>query len=180
MKFVETPLAGLLVIELDRLVDERGFFARAYCEDEFAARGLHTSWPQMNVSFNEKAGTLRGMHFQRSPHEEPKIVRCTRGRILDVAVDLREASPSLHRWFGVVLDAEERNALYIPAGFAHGFQTLEPACEVTYQMGEKYRAEAGDGLRWDSPAIGIGWPLPAPTLSSRDAALPQLVPLRQA
>lgn len=169
MKFVETPLAGLFVIEIERRADDRGFFARTYCEDEFAARGLHTRWPQTNISFNERAGTLRGMHFQRAPHEEPKLVRCTRGRIFDVAVDIREASPTKHRWFGVELNESARNAMYIPIGFAHGFQTLVPGCEVSYQMGTTYQPEAAGGLRWNDPTLAIEWPLAHPTVSPRDA-----------
>jgi dTDP-4-dehydrorhamnose 3,5-epimerase len=174
MKLVATPLPGLLRIEPEPHTDARGLFARIYDESLFAAHGLPTRWPQWNLSHNVRRGTLRGLHFQRAPHEEPKIVRCSRGRIYDVAVDLRADSPTYLRWLGLELDADSRIALYIPPGFAHGFQTLTDDAEVSYHMGDAYHPELADGVRWDDPAFGISWPLPNPILSPRDAAFPDL------
>ena len=174
MKLVGTPLAGLFVVELEPIVDDRGFFARSYCAETFRAHGLHTDWPQSNVSFNLRRGTLRGMHYQRAPHEEVKIVRCTRGRIFDVAVDLRPGSPTWRRWFGVELTEENREALYVPAGFAHGFQTLVDGCEVLYQMGDTYHPDLAAGVRWDDPALGVIWPIADPVVSAKDRAYESL------
>jgi len=170
VRFLETPLAGVLVIELDRLGDERGFFARSYCERELGDRGLHTHYPQCNVSYNERAGTLRGMHWQAAPHGEVKLVRCTAGAIWDAVVDLRPG-PTRLGWFGVELSAAARNQLYIPEGFAHGFITLTDGAEVFYQMGAPYVAAAARGLRWDDPAVGIRWPMAPSVISERDRAL---------
>jgi dTDP-4-dehydrorhamnose 3,5-epimerase len=175
VRFVPTPLAGLVVVEIEPREDDRGMFARTFCADEFAAHGLHASWPQCNVSWNAKRATIRGMHFQKAPHEEPKLVRCTRGRIFDVAIDLRPRSPTFKRWFGVELSAEKRSALHIPGGFAHGFQALVDDVEVFYQMGERYRPELASGVRWNDPAFAIAWPLPDPILSSKDAGYPDFV-----
>jgi dTDP-4-dehydrorhamnose 3,5-epimerase len=158
MRFVETPLPGAWVIELEELSDERGWFARTFDAEEFRARGLNPDVVQCNASFNRRAGTLRGMHYQVAPHGESKLVRCVRGAIFDVAVDLRPDSPTYRGWHGVELSAENRRAFYIPAGLAHGFQTLTDDCKVLYQMGNPYVPEAARGVRWDDPALGIEWP----------------------
>lgn len=173
MRFSETPLAGAWVIELDRLEDERGYFARTFDRGEFVARGMDPAVVQCNTSFNAAAGTLRGMHFQAEPHGEPKLVRCTRGAVYDVIVDLRPQSPTHRRWFGVDLSEQNGTALYVPVGMAHGFQTLVDGAEVLYMMGHEYVAKAARGVRWDDPAFEIEWPQ-APacglTISERDAA----------
>jgi dTDP-4-dehydrorhamnose 3,5-epimerase len=174
MRFVPTPLAGAFVIELLRKEDERGFFARSFCQREFAAQGLDPALVQCNLSFNRKRGTLRGLHFQIAPHEEAKVVSCIAGALFDVIVDVRPASPTFGRWFSVELDPIERRALYIPKGFAHGFQTLADETTVHYQMSEFFHPASARGLRFDDPALGIPWPLPDPILSDRDAAFPRL------
>jgi len=179
MRFIQTPLAGAWLIEPDPLEDERGWFARTFDAEEFAARGLDSVIAQCNASFNARCGTLRGMHFQAEPHGESKLVRCVRGAIFDVAVDLRRGSPSLARWHGVQLSAENARAFYMPAGLAHGFQTLTDDCEVLYQMGHRYVPDAARGVRWDDPAFGIQWPPPPPggrTISERDLAFPDHAP----
>jgi len=158
MRFIETPLPGAWIIELDLLGDERGWFARTFDADEFEARGLDPTIAQCNASFNARQATLRGMHYQAEPHGESKLVRCVRGAIFDVAVDLRTDSPTRCRWHAVELSAENRRAFYIPAGLAHGFQTLTDDCEVLYQMGQRYVPDAARGVRWDDPAFGIRWP----------------------
>lgn len=168
MIFTPTPLAGAYVLELERREDERGFFARAFCQKEFAEHGLNPRIAQCNVSFNAKRGTLRGMHYQAPPHEEAKVVRCTQGTVWDVIVDLRRGSPTFKRWHGVELSAGSRRALYIPEGLAHGFQTLTDDAELLYLMSEFYHPEAARGVRWDDPAFGIEWPLPNPRISDRD------------
>ncbi|HEY6863573.1 MAG TPA: dTDP-4-dehydrorhamnose 3,5-epimerase [Burkholderiales bacterium] len=172
MKFVATPLAGAFVVELEELADERGFFARSFCRDEFARHGLEPAVAQCNVSYNAQRGTLRGLHYQAEPHPEAKLVRCTRGAVWDVAVDLRPGSPTLHRWFALELTADNRRALYVPAGFAHGFQSLTDSSEVLYQMSESYRAELARGVRWDDPRLAIPWPVAPAIVSERDRALP--------
>jgi dTDP-4-dehydrorhamnose 3,5-epimerase len=174
MIFQETPLSGAFLVDLEPNVDERGFFARTFCEREFAARGLSTHYPQQNTSFNRVAGTLRGMHWQTSPHAETKLVRCTAGAIYDVIVDLRRESPTRLGWFGVELSARTRRALYIPERFAHGFLTLEPDTEVAYLMGASYAADAARGMRFDDPRVGIVWPSAPVVISPRDLALPRL------
>jgi dTDP-4-dehydrorhamnose 3,5-epimerase len=170
MKFEATPLSGAFVVSLQRIEDERGSFARSYCAREFAAQGLEPLAAQCNLSSNVRRGTLRGMHYQAEPHQEAKLVRCTRGALWDVIVDLRPGSPTYRRWHGVELSAANALALYVPRGFAHGFQTLLDDTEVFYQMSEFHHAELARGLRWDDPAIGIRWPLPQPLLSPRDRA----------
>lgn len=171
MRFVETKLAGLFVVEMELREDERGFFARSWCRDEFAVHGLKTEIIQCNVSFNRKTGTLRGMHYQAAPHGEAKLVRCTAGAIYDVAVDIRPLSPTFQRWEAVELTAANWQMLYIPEGFAHGFLTLEDDTEVSYQMFERYHPESARGLRWNDPAFGINWPaMPERILSERDAS----------
>jgi dTDP-4-dehydrorhamnose 3,5-epimerase len=174
MRFHETPLPGVWVVELDLHADERGWFARTFDIEEFTARGLDPTVVQCNASYNAHRDTLRGMHYQADPHGESKLVRCVRGAIFDVAVDLRDESPSFRGWHGVELTAENRLAYYIPAGLAHGFQTLVDGCEVLYQMGHRYVPEAARGVRYDDPAFAIEWPSPARQriVSERDAAYP--------
>ena len=170
MIFRETKLAGAYRIELERHEDERGFFARTFCEREFAARGLRTRYPQCNVSRSPRRGTLRGLHLQAEPHGEVKIVRCLTGAIFDVAVDLRPASPTYRQWVGLELTAEQGTAFYIPAGCAHGLITLVPDVNVFYQMGDVQVPEASRGFRWDDPAFAIQWPLEPVVISARDRA----------
>lgn len=170
MKFTKTSLNDAVLIELEKRGDERGYFARTMCTQEFGAAGLETVFVQANHSHNLRAGTLRGMHYQKAPHGEVKVVRCVRGAIHDVIVDLRENSPSYRRWEGFDLDAESGRMLYVPAGFAHGFQTLTDDTDVVYQVSHPYTPGAEAGLRWDDPAFGIKWPLPVSTISEKDAA----------
>jgi dTDP-4-dehydrorhamnose 3,5-epimerase len=175
--FHDTPLAGVVVVEPELLTDERGAFARTFCTEEFTAQGLDPRLSQVNISFNPRAGTVRGMHYQAEPHGEAKLVRVTRGAIFDVAIDLRPKSPTRRQWFGVQLTAEDRSALYIPKGCAHGFQTLRDDTEVLYLMSNPYVEGAGRGVRWDDPALGIDWPQPpvgGRTISERDATYPDL------
>lgn len=172
MIFTPTHLAGLWFVEMERHVDERGYFARAWCAREFAEHGLETRLAQASLSFNPRRGTLRGMHYQRPPHAEVKLVRCIRGAIWDVAVDLRARSPTRGRWQGFELSAENGRALYIPEGFAHGFQTLTPDTEVLYLISAFHAADAAVGVRYDDPAFAISWPLPISCVSPRDAAWP--------
>jgi dTDP-4-dehydrorhamnose 3,5-epimerase len=173
MIFAETRLPGAYTIDLERREDPRGFFARTFCANEFAEHGLNTHIVQANLSWNPRQGTLRGMHFQRAPHAEVKVVRATRGAIRDVIIDLRPESPTFKEWIAVDLTAENGRALYVPEGFAHGFQTLVPDCEVHYLVTELYTPEAEGGVRWDDPAFGIEWPDPEHAfLSEKDAAWP--------
>lgn len=176
MKILPTELAGVAVIELERLGDERGYFARTFDAELFAAHGLDGHVAQCNTSFNARAGTLRGLHYQATPHEEGKLVRCTRGCVWDAVVDLRTESPTYRRWVGLELDAERMCSLFIPAGCAHGFQTLTEDSEVLYQMTYPYVPEAARGVRWDDPVFAIRWPDPpagcARTISERDRAFP--------
>jgi dTDP-4-dehydrorhamnose 3,5-epimerase len=174
MRFIETPLPGVWVIEVDLHGDERGWFARTFDAGEFEARGLEPSVVQCSASFNACRDTLRGMHYQAAPHGEAKLVRCVRGAIFDVAVDLRSDSPTFRAWHGVELSATRVRALYIPVGLAHGFQTLADDTEVLYQMGQRYVPEAARGVRFDDPAFGIEWPEPGTTriISERDRSYP--------
>jgi dTDP-4-dehydrorhamnose 3,5-epimerase len=174
MIFTESTLAGAYAIEMTRVEDERGFFARSYSAEEFAARGLPAEMPQCSISFNLRKGTLRGMHFQAAPHSEDKLVRCTAGAIFDVIVDLRAASPTLRRWFGTDLTAENRRSLFIPKGFAHGFITLRDDTEVLYMMSVPYAPGHERGVRWNDPALAIHWPIEPAVISARDAAYPLL------
>ena len=157
MKFTETQLKGAYIIEPELLRDERGFFARSWCQKEFTERGLNTNLVQCNISFNLKKGTLRGMHYQAKPYEEAKLVRCTMGAIYDVIIDIRPESPTFKQWVAVELTAENRKMLYIPEGMAHGFQTLVDNTEVFYQMSEFYQAESASGVRWNDPAFNVEW-----------------------
>jgi dTDP-4-dehydrorhamnose 3,5-epimerase len=172
MTFRETPLPGAFVIDLDPSGDERGFFARVWSVEAFAARDLVTRLDHVAVSFNREAGTLRGLHFQAPPFGETKLVRCTRGAIFDVAVDLRRDSPAFRQWTAVELTADNRRGFYIPAGCAHGFLTLTPDAEVLYLIDTPYSPPHGRGVRWNDPAFGIEWPGPARVISARDAAYP--------
>jgi dTDP-4-dehydrorhamnose 3,5-epimerase len=176
VRFVPQRLPGVFVIELERRVDERGFFARSFCVDELARAGLHTDYPQGNVSFNACRGTLRGMHYQAAPHGEVKIVGCTAGAILDVVVDLRAGSPTRLGWCAVELTCAAGAQLYIPAGFAHGFLTLADNTEVAYRMGARYVPDAARGLRWNDPRLAIAWPAPPAVISERDASYPDFDP----
>lgn len=179
MIFRDTPLRGTFVIEPELRSDERGAFARTFCAEEFSAHGLDPGVAQVNISLNERSGTLRGLHYQADPHGEAKLVRCTRGVIFDVAVDLRPASPSYRRWFAAELTAEGHRALFIPVGCAHGFQSLCDDSEVLYLMSAPYVPGAGRGVRWDDPAFDIRWPEPPAggrTISQRDATYPDLAP----
>ena len=168
MIFVETRLLGAYLIKPELLEDERGFFARSFCQDEFKVHGLNPCIAQCNISFNKMRGTLRGMHFQVAPYEEAKLVRCTQGAIYDVIIDLRPTSPTYKNWAAAELTAENRHALYIPEGFAHGFQTLMYNTEVFYQMSEFFHPECAKGVRWDDPAFEIVWPIVNPILSEKD------------
>ena len=171
MIFTTTPI-GAVVIEPERLADARGFFARAFCAREFEANGLNPHVAQCNVSFNARRGTLRGMHFQRAPHGEAKLVRCTAGALHAVALDIRPASPSFRRHFAIELSAENRKMLYVPEGVAHGFQTLVDGTEVYYQISTPHAPGYEGGVRWNDPAFGIAWPLPVTTIAERDAGYP--------
>ena len=176
MKFIETPLAGCYVVELEKRGDDRGFFARAWCQNEFADLGLPESFVQVNMSASSEAGTLRGFHWQVEPHAEAKYVRCVKGSIFDVAIDVRPDSPTYTQWFGVELSASNRSALFVPAGFAHGYQTLGPDTELLYQSSAFYAPEAERGARWDDPLFGVEWPIATPTLSEKDQSWPNFVP----
>lgn len=174
MKFIETKLRGAFVIEVERIEDERGFFARSFARDLFERRGLRVDFVQSSISYNARSGTLRGMHYQAAPHEETKLVRCTRGAIYDVIVDLRSGSPTERQWVGAELRAENHRMLYVPEEFAHGFVTLEDQSEVFYEITQYYNAESARGVRWDDPALGIEWPRTPTVLSARDRSLPLL------
>ena len=171
MRFVETPIGGAVVVELERHADERGYFARAWDPTEFAAAGLTPELAQASVSRSTRGGTLRGMHFQNAPHEEAKLVRCIRGAIFDVVLDLRPTSDTYLGWHGVRLDEDNGRALYVPEGCAHGFQTLADDSDVLYMISRPYVPEASAGVRWDDPAFGIEWPAaPERTIGERDRA----------
>jgi dTDP-4-dehydrorhamnose 3,5-epimerase len=170
--FIETELKGACVIEIEKLNDHRGFFARAWCQKEFEEHNLVSRVKQANVSYNKKKGTLRGMHYQLSPYEETKLVRCTRGSIYDVIIDLRPGSPTYTQWFGVELTAENYKMLYVPENFGHGFQTLEDDTEVTYQVSQFYTPGSERGIRWDDPAFSIVWPSAVQVISDKDKNWP--------
>lgn len=175
MIFIETNLSGAFVIEPERIEDERGFFARTWCQQEFEMHGLNPHLRQCNISFNAKKGTLRGMHYQLPPYQEAKLIRCTRGSIYDVAIDLRPASSTFKQHLGVALSAEDRKMLYVPEGFAHGFQTLEDNTEVFYQISQFYAPDFARGLRWNDPAFGIEWPVELQVISGRDRSYSDFV-----
>jgi dTDP-4-dehydrorhamnose 3,5-epimerase len=172
MNFHQTKLPGVFEIRLDPKPDERGFFARSWCQREFEEHGLNASLVQCSVSFNERIGTLRGIHYQAPPYPETKLVRCTKGAIYDVVVDLRSQSPTYKQWVGVTLTAENRQMLYVPEECGHGFLTLEDETEVFYQMSEFYHPDLARGVRWNDPAFGIEWPGQAEQMSERDRAYP--------
>jgi dTDP-4-dehydrorhamnose 3,5-epimerase len=173
MKFTELELRGAFVVDIEPHRDDRGFFARTWSEAEFLEHGLTAAISQCSVSYNERKGTLRGMHFQAAPDAEVKVVRCLAGAIWDVIVDLRPSSPTFKKWSATELSALNHRALYVPAGFAHGFQTLCDGSEVFYQISAPFKPEAGRGLRWNDPAIGIEWPNPhTPIMSERDHSYP--------
>jgi dTDP-4-dehydrorhamnose 3,5-epimerase len=172
MKYHETKLAGVFEVRIEPQYDERGFFARTWCQNEFEARGLNSRLVQCSISLNTRKGTLRGMHYQVEPYAETKLVRCTRGAIYDVILDLRVKSPTFKDWIAVVLSAETRNMVYVPEGCAHGFLTLEDESEVFYEMSEFYNAESARGVRWDDPAFRIAWPGKVEVISERDRTYP--------
>jgi dTDP-4-dehydrorhamnose 3,5-epimerase len=174
MKFSRTTLDGAWLIEVEPREDERGFLARTYCEKEFQEQGLNTRWPQCNLTLTRKRGTIRGMHFQAEPKPEIKLVRCAAGAVYDVLIDVRRDSPTFGRWEGFELRAAEGRMLYIPGGFAHGFQCLTNNCELFYQMSEFFHPELAHGLRWNDPEVGVSWPIPDPMVSERDSRLPLL------
>lgn len=177
MEFVETGLPGALLLESNPVVDERGYFARTWCTRRFAEMGLQLNFVQGNVSYSRRRGTLRGMHFQRPPSREGKLVRCSRGEIYDVIVDLRCHSDTYMRHYAVVLSASNWQSLYVPPGFAHGFQTLTDDAEVSYAMTDFHTPEFAGGARWNDPALAISWPLGEPTvISERDRGYPDLEP----
>jgi dTDP-4-dehydrorhamnose 3,5-epimerase len=171
--FQETELQGAFEIQIEPKTDDRGFFARSWCQKEFESRNLNSRLVQCNISFNLRKGTLRGMHYQASPYAEAKVVRCTRGAIYDVLLDLRPESPTFKEWVAIVLSAEQRNMTYVPEGLAHGFLTLEDNTEVFYQMSEFHNADSARGVRWDDPAFGITWPEKVEVISERDRTYPK-------
>lgn len=177
MTFHQTKLQGVFEIHLDPRPDERGFFARTWCQTEFENRGLNSVVVQCNVSFNTRKGTLRGIHYQAAPFAETKIVRCTRGAVYDVVVDLRPHSPTFKQWTSLVLTDVNRNMIYVPDGCAHGFLTLKDETEVFYQMSEIYKAESARGVRWDDPAFRIVWPAKVEVISERDRTYPDFEPV---
>ncbi|NLX05308.1 MAG: dTDP-4-dehydrorhamnose 3,5-epimerase [Phycisphaerae bacterium] len=177
MKFIETNFQGLFIIEIEPHADTRGCFARVWCQDEFRRHGLETRVVQCNLAYNHRRGTLRGMHFQAPPHEEIKIVRCVRGAVYDVAVDLRPSSRTYLQWLAVELTADNRRCLYLPAGFAHGYQTIVDEAEIFYQVSEAYHPQAERGVRWDDPIFSIHWPTVGHRIiSEKDLAWPDFEP----
>lgn len=176
MTFKQTNLLGVFEIALEPRADERGFFARSWCESEFRENGLNPRVAQCSVSFNSKKGTLRGMHFQADPLPEAKTIRCTRGSVYDVILDMRPDSSTFKQWTAVTLTAADRNAVYVPEGYAHGFLTLEDDTEVFYQISEFYHPELARGVRWNDPAFGIAWPRVVEVISDRDRTYPDFQP----
>ena len=176
MIFTQTPLVGAYLVQIEKLEDYRGFFARTWCEKEFASHGLLSNMAQASVSYNIKKGTLRGLHFQSPPCQEAKLVRCVQGEIFDVIVDVRPTSPTYLKHFSILLSAAQRNALYIPPGFAHGFQTLTDHAEIFYQMTERYQPQFANGFRWNDPAFNIEWPEDNRTILDRDNQYPDFDP----
>lgn len=172
MKFTETPLKGAFLLEMEPHRDERGFFARTWCRQEFEAHHLNPNLAQCSTSFNKRRGTLRGLHYQDDPHAEAKLVRCTRGAIYDLIVDVRPGSATFKQWLSVELTADNLLMLYIPEGFAHGFQTLEDDTEVFYQISEFYHPECSRGIRWNDPLFDFRWPIEARVMSERDESFP--------
>lgn len=177
MTFHETELPGLVLIEPAAAADSRGYFLRTFCTESFAANSLITEWPQTNLSYTSRRGTLRGLHFQRDPAPEIKLIQCLTGRILDVIVDLRKGSATYGKWLSFELSEENHRMLYVPGGFAHGFQCLEDDCRVSYMMSESYVPGLAAGVRWNDPDLAIAWPIDDPHVSERDAGLPLLAEL---
>ena len=175
MNFIETKLKGAFIVEPERLEDDRGFFARTWCQREFAAHGLNANLVQCNISFNRMKNTLRGMHYQAAPHAEAKLVRCTKGSIYDVIIDLRNDSQTFKHWLSLELTEKDRKMFYIPEGFAHGFLTLEDNTEVSYQMSEFYAPESAKGVRWNDPSFGIEWPVDVTVMSEKDTQYPGFI-----
>ena len=176
MKFTPLKLAGAYIIEPEPLMDERGIFARTYCRKEFEARGLNPILVQCSTSFNKRRGTLRGLHYRVAPHGEVKLVRCTRGAVYDVVVDLRSESPTFRQWCAIELTADNRTMVYVPQGFAHGFETLEDSSEVFYQMSEFHEPAHERGIRWSEPAFKFEWPFEPVVISARDRTYADFVP----
>jgi dTDP-4-dehydrorhamnose 3,5-epimerase len=175
MEFNETSLDGAFLVRVARIADQRGFFGRGFCRDEFEKHGLNPHIAQLNVGFSHKKGTLRGLHFQEPPHEEAKFVRCTRGALFDVIVDLRAGSPTRGKWFGAELTQDNGVMMYLPEGFAHGYQTLADDTEMYYTTSAPYAAAAARGARYDDPTFGIRWPLSVASISDADASWPDYV-----
>ena len=175
MIFTETDLSGAFVVDIEKREDTRGFFARGWCANEFKVNGLTERIVQSNISFNHKRGTLRGMHYQQAPYEEAKLVRCTRGAIYDVIIDLRPGSPTFKKWIGVELTCENHRMLYVPETFGHGFITLEDATEVMYHVSQFYTPNAERGIRWNDPVFGVEWPLEPAVISDKDAGWPDFL-----
>jgi dTDP-4-dehydrorhamnose 3,5-epimerase len=172
VRFTEAAIGGVYVIDIEPVEDHRGFFARTFCEDELRARGLETHIAQSSIAVTARKGTLRGMHYQREPWGEVKLVRCTRGAVYDAVIDLRPRSSTFRQWFAVELTADNRRLLYVPKGLAHGYQTLEDDTEISYQMSTPYHPEAAAGVRWNDPAFGVRWPIDVTAIADRDAAYP--------
>jgi dTDP-4-dehydrorhamnose 3,5-epimerase len=170
MKLINLPLSGAFLIELQLISDERGFFARTWCTEEFERLGLNPKLVQCSISWNERRGTLRGLHYQTEPYAEAKLIRCCSGAIYDVIVDLRPASPTYGKWIATELNSQNRQMLYVPEGFAHGFQTLIDHTEISYQVSASYQPDYARGVRWNDPVFGIEWPISHPILSARDRA----------
>ena len=180
MKFIETNVKGNFIIEPDRFDDERGFFCKIWDHKEFAKQGLSTEFAQFNLAYNHNAGTLRGMHYQTAPHQEVKLVRCTRGKVFDVIIDLREDSPSYMQWAGAELTEDNHRSFYLPKGCAHGYITLTDKAEVCYNVSELYAPNAAAGLRWNDPAFNVKWPLQPILINHRDATYPDYKALVEA
>jgi dTDP-4-dehydrorhamnose 3,5-epimerase len=176
LKFTETPLKGAYVIEIEPAADERGFFGRTWCREEFRSGNRDDGITQCNISDSIKKSTVRGMHYQRKPYEEAKLVQCFSGAIYDVIVDIRHESPCYRKWFAVELTAANRRMLYVPRGFAHGFQTLMDDTELFYQMFESYHPECAKGIRWNDPVLDLRWPIQNPIVSQKDSSYPDFVP----
>jgi dTDP-4-dehydrorhamnose 3,5-epimerase len=172
MIFTPTKLQGAFILEVKKIEDERGFFGRSWCRRELEEHGLNANVVQANVSYNKVKGTLRGMHFQKAPHQETKLVRCTRGAIYDVIIDLRPNSPTYKQWIGVELTEDNYRMLFVPEDFAHGFITLQDNTEVTYQVTQYYTPGAEGGIRWNDPAFNIQWPIEPTVVSGKDQAHP--------
>ena len=173
MEFIETKLKGCFVVRQKKIADDRGHFARAWCQDEFSQHGLNPSMLQLNTGYSHLRGTVRGLHYQAAPHEEAKFARCTRGAIFDVVVDVRAGSPTRGQWFGIELTADDGTMVYVPAGCAHGYQTLADGAEMYYLTSARYAPGSATGVRFDDPAFGIAWPAPVTIVSDQDRNWPE-------